>query len=522
MAQTASDADSDVPSYLLSRNLSTQAPPKGDTPPRFDPNAILQGARERAAKFETKTDELLTEGKAQGEREKAELDRVAAMRSRAFGPIAAPKDPKLEKLPEPPSGRYQDPMQAFSSPGVFLAALGSLATRFPMKAAFQAGAAALEGFQKGDQAAMESQRERWQEAVKVAAESNRNELERYNAAWKKTEHNMSERAAKLNEIALSKQDVIMKAAIDSGNLGQAFKLLEDRQKAQEHLDEVLIREQDRRELRDVALGRYNMAVNKYERQAGEPMSEPTAERVAETWLAGDHTIMRDLSKGINGPADLRKVNEMITRKQSEQGLSVKDIIANQAELKALTKEELTVAGRAGNISLAVQEAKDAMPVLVASSRRTPRNGYAFWNELENKYEVQSGSPEYAQFVANLNSMINIYGRAISGSAKGTVSDLTHAREMLNPNQPTAAFEGSLAGMKQELDIAYNAPKKVIDEMRAKWTGRAPGATGEAPAVAGSAAELPPQARSALKEGEPTSFANGQQWTLKDGQPVRLK
>jgi tetratricopeptide (TPR) repeat protein len=397
-----------------------------------------------------------------------------------------------------------------------------------MKAAFQAGAAALEGFQKGDQAAMESQRERWQEAVKVAAENNRNELERYNAAWKKTEHNMSERAAKLNEIALSKQDVIMKAAIDSGNLGQAFKLLEDRQKAQEHLDEVLIREQDRRELRDVALGRYNMAKDRYDRQVGEPLSDETAVRIADQWVAGDHTILKDLSKGVNGPADLRKVNEIITKRMSDEGLSPKDVIAKQAELKAFTKEALTVAGRAGNIDLAVKEAQDAMPVLIASSRRTPRNGYAFWNELENKYEVQTGSPEYAQFVANLNSMINIYGRAISGTAKGTVSDLSHAREMLNPNQPTAAFEGSLKGMQQELDIAYNAPKKVIDEMRTRWSGGKPsGAAGEpsAPAVAGSAAELPPEALEAIKskkEGEPTDFRNGQQWTIKNGQPVRLK
>lgn len=455
----------DVGSYLSAKGLK----PPGAS--RFDPSTIIEGARDRDKAIEAKGEELLGQQKELGEREKADIDRIAQLRSRAFKPVGSPKDPVLEKMPAPPSDKFQDPMKAFGSPGVFLAMLGSLATRFPMKAAFQAGAAALEGAHKGDTAAMESQRERWQESMKVAAENNRNELEKYNSAWKKTEHSMAERAALLNEIALTKQDTVMKAAIDSGNLNMAYKLLEDRGKAQEHLDEVLIREQDRRELRDVTLGRFDMQKDRYARQQGEPLSEATAERIADTWIAGDHSLIKDLSRGITGPADMRHVNEIITRKQSEQGLSPRDIIANQAEMKALAKEELTVAGRAGNIALAVQEANAAIPITIAASRATPRDGFAFWNALENKYNVQSGSPQYAQFVANLNSLINIYGRAISGASKGTVSDLEHAREMLNPNQPTAAFEGAIKGMQQELQIAYDAPQKVVEEMRQRWTRR---------------------------------------------------
>jgi hypothetical protein len=34
--------------------------------------------------------------------------------------------------------------------------------------------------------------------------------------------------------------------------------------------------------------------------------------------------------------------------------------------------------------------------------------------------------------------------------------------------------------------------------------------------------LPQEAVRLLKEGEQTTFANGQVWTLKDGKPVRVK
>jgi hypothetical protein len=34
--------------------------------------------------------------------------------------------------------------------------------------------------------------------------------------------------------------------------------------------------------------------------------------------------------------------------------------------------------------------------------------------------------------------------------------------------------------------------------------------------------LPPQAVSQLKEGVVTKFANGQQWTLRNGQPTQVK
>ena len=44
----------------------------------------------------------------------------------------------------------------------------------------------------------------------------------------------------------------------------------------------------------------------------------------------------------------------------------------------------------------------------------------------------------------------------------------------------------------------------------------------APAPAPAPAALPPAALAQLKEGVVTTFANGQQWKLQNGKPVKVK
>lgn len=50
----------------------------------------------------------------------------------------------------------------------------------------------------------------------------------------------------------------------------------------------------------------------------------------------------------------------------------------------------------------------------------------------------------------------------------------------------------------------------------------PGAQAAPPAQGDASGAPPPRALAALKEGVPTTFANGQTWTLKNGQPTRIK
>lgn len=66
-------------------------------------------------------------------------------------------------------------------------------------------------------------------------------------------------------------------------------------------------------------------------------------------------------------------------------------------------------------------------------------------------------------------------------------------------------------------------KDKTDEYFRQMAGTSPaGGKPSGPAKPAGSLALPDTARKALKEGQNTSFANGQVWTLKNGQPVRVK
>src|ERR1700682_1040317 len=156
----------------------------------------------------------------------------------------------------------------------------------------------------------------------------------------------------------------------------------------------------------------------------------------------------------------------------------------EGERAGNTAEGRVVGQRAGNIAIAVQEARKTIPKVEKASEKSAGKGTAFWNSPENKWKIQKGDENFAFYVQQMNSLINLYGRVISGGGKGTVSDLEHGRDMLNPNMPLSAVKGSLRGFKTEIGIAEEAP----GEVRARMRGERPADKSAAPAAdeAGSA------------------------------------
>jgi hypothetical protein len=142
----------------------------------------------------------------------------------------------------------------------------------------------------------------------------------------------------------------------------------------------------------------------------------------------------------------------------------------------MNREEGAVGQRAGAIALAVDEVTKTIPNVMAAAEKSAGKGLATWDKIENKWKVEKGDPDFAYYTQQLNSLVNIYGRVISGGGKGTVSDLEHAREMLNPNMPLSAVRGALRGFQTEIDIAEKAPENVRAKIRG---GAAPAASAPA-------------------------------------------
>jgi len=89
------------------------------------------------------------------------------------------------------------------------------------------------------------------------------------------------------------------------------------------------------------------------------------------------------------------------------------------------------------------------------------------------------------------------------------------RMTTDPIALKAAREKDVAGLDKRR-------KEILNEERANPSEQEPGAAPEAKPAAQKQTTLPPAAVSVLKEGQQTTFANGQVWTLQNGKPVQVK
>lgn len=150
----------------------------------------------------------------------------------------------------------------------------------------------------------------------------------------------------------------------------------------------------------------------------------------------------------------------------------KDLLANQVDLTGQKSEARAVGTRAAAVEMAAGEAREMMPILLATSENFKRTGYQPINRVLKSYQDNTGSVESRQFGAALNTFINVYARAISPSGVPTVSDKDHAREVLSTADSHEQLVGLLKVLDQEMVAAQNAPARVRAAQREGITGTA--------------------------------------------------
>jgi hypothetical protein len=109
---------------------------------------------------------------------------------------------------------------------------------------------------------------------------------------------------------------------------------------------------------------------------------------------------------------------------------------------------------------------------------------------------------------------------MSRTGANSVYAQQHAADILSRADGPAALKASIDQLNVEMDIAQRAP----EQTRQQTLDRILGTKSDATRGSGSgqqAATIPEQARAQLKEGQVTTFGNGQKWTLKNGQPAQV-
>ena len=427
-----------------------------------------------------------------------------------------PQVPKQQQFKEPPpdAKEYQKDAMEWASAFAVLGALAGRFTRAPGGAALAAFGEAVKGWQTGNLGAYQQAADKWEKQSKLAIENNKQVLEDYRLTIENYKLNIDQQMSELNLKSAKWHDQQMYDFTRAQNWTMSMQIYEKgvewTQKAEDRTNTLAEKKQKEQESAPYWLSpagqaelnavnpdgapKYSLAqkgsidqlIEGYLTKQGAGKIDPTmVEQLARQDLAGDQSWKTNVGRGAQGGAMLRAVASRKAAIMAEENISPEDVARHNQEYKArqagASSEERAVGQRAGGIAVAVQEAHDTVPNVLAAAEQSAGKGLAVWNAVENKWNVQKGDANYAYYVQQLNSLINVYGRVISGGGKGTVSDLEHAREMLNANMPLSAVKGALRGFTKEIDIAEKAPEKV----RARMHGgkETPAQTTDAPAGA---------------------------------------
>lgn len=214
--------------------------------------------------------------------------------------------------------------------------------------------------------------------------------------------------------------------------------------------------------------------------AGGGEFSPEALRMtAEQYLTGDRQAIQGYAR--NSAARIALQNE-ISKLAKEKGWTGADIAAQMADFAGIMSGSRTVGNRAAQISLASSEADKMIGIVKEQAKRFDATNFVPWNRALKAFETNTGEPGIKAYGASINSLVNVYARAISPSGVPTVSDKEHAREMLSTIDSPAQVDAVLGVLRQEMRAARESPGEVRADLRKAITG-AKAATEAEPAAA---------------------------------------
>jgi hypothetical protein len=227
---------------------------------------------------------------------------------------------------------------------------------------------------------------------------------------------------------------------------------------------------------------------------GETIREPSGEAsldpetltfMAKQYMAGDTSVLTNLGRGAQGAQNVVALRKRIAELNTESGQGGAEQANRNFEAFGAKAGQRTLGTRSANIELAATEFEQVLPVVQAASQAVSRTNYPNLNAVMQAWQKGSGDKNVVAFAGGVNTLVNLYARAISPSGTPTVSDKDHAREILDKAWSQGQFDAAVGMMRQEIRAALNSPGKVRDDMRARFLGGQPGA--EQPSASASAA-----------------------------------
>lgn len=206
-------------------------------------------------------------------------------------------------------------------------------------------------------------------------------------------------------------------------------------------------------------------------QAGSALlDDQTIAQMANQYRAGDTSVMQNLGRGAQGAENIVRLRREIARQNSAEGTTGTDQAMRNAEFFGVKAGQRTLGTKQANIEMAATEFKNVLPIVREASLTVNRTNYPDFNKIIQAGEEHTGDPKIVAFGSGVNTLVNLYARAISPTGVPTVSDKDHARDILNKAWSQGQFDAATTMMEREIDAALNSPQKVREEMRERFGG----------------------------------------------------
>ena len=196
--------------------------------------------------------------------------------------------------------------------------------------------------------------------------------------------------------------------------------------------------------------------------------DETISEMAKQARAGDTSVFTNIGKGAQGPENLARLRKEIVRQNKDEGVSGSEQALRNAEFFGVKAGQRTIGTKGANIEMAATEFNQVLPVVQQASAAVSRTNYPDLNRIIQAGQAKTGDPNVVKLGGGVNTLINLYARAISPTGSPTVSDKDHAREILSAAWSQGQFDAAVGMMQQEIKAALASPEKVRDEMRSRF------------------------------------------------------
>jgi len=416
----------------------------------MQPSAEEKSATAAREKATTATVDALKNRSKEEDKTTAELEKNMP-KPEDFG--LGKDDLKAMEPGKSPSYKPDDPLQNFGGIATLIGVFGGMLTRRPVVASLNAAAGAMKAAHERNIEDYEKQVEEWKNNQDYIGKVLAWREQMYGAADKQFQNNLSARQAARTEIASRTQDTMTLQQITAGDEQRYYqtrmdsaRLLQQMQENNERLN-ISAQELGERIKHDRATETLT---------AGQPV-DPEMQKAYASQAATGQPLLEVVPGGMSRAASKARQeahDAAVKLIADEKNIPLTDaaveLSIRQANYRGLESEQRILGGQAARLNVAGRAAYKAGDMVVNSSAKVPRTDFVPLNDGLLSVEKKFSDPAVATYIANLNTFINTYARAISPTGQARVSDKEHARDMIVTGYGKGAVDAVIASLKQEV------------------------------------------------------------------------